>query len=170
MLKYAHIYKEELQEKYCEIILDDDYKYYNNCSWWENEIELSEDTWDSIDFVSVDESNNVLGFMSAEISRGNDKISCIAVLNFSKKGNYTFSKDLYKFLIDLFTKYNIRKIEYTVNVGNPIEKMFDKYTEKYGGRIIGVTKESIKLHDNKYYDSKKYEMFKEDFLRSYKHE
>ena len=61
-------------------------------------------------------------------------------------------------------KYNFRKIEFTVIVGNPIEKMFDKYIGKYGGRIVGIGKESVKLPDNLFYDSKLYEIFKVDFL------
>ncbi|OGO81270.1 MAG: hypothetical protein A2Y21_10715 [Clostridiales bacterium GWC2_40_7] len=75
---------------------------------------------------------------------------------------------MYKFIVDIFLKYNFRKIEFTVVAGNPIEKMFDKYVNKYGGRIVGVRKESVKLQDNLFYDSKLYELFKTDFIKNYK--
>ncbi len=165
MLKYAKPYEEKLQERYLNIILDKDYMFYNNDCWWENEIELSNDTWDSIDFVSIDENDDVLGFISASISRGNEKISSIAAINFANKGNYTFSKDMYKFLIDIFEKYNFRKIEFSVVVGNPVEKMFDKYVKKFGGSITGYKKKSVKLQDNLFYDTKFYEVFKPEFIK-----
>ena len=93
MLKYAKIYEEKLNEMYHEIILDEKYKFFANSCWWENEIELSEDTWDSLDFVSIDAEENVIGFMRADISRGNEKINNLEIINFSQKGNSTFSRD-----------------------------------------------------------------------------
>ena len=51
-------------------------------------------------------------------------------------------------------------------MGNPIEKMYDKYINKYGGRIIGINKQSTKLQDENYYDVKYYEIFREDYLKS----
>jgi len=50
-------------------------------------------------------------------------------------------------------------------MGNPIEKMYDKYINKYGGRIIGINKQSTKLQDGNYYDVKYYEIFRDDYLR-----
>ena len=129
---------------------------------------MSDDTWDSLDFVSIDDEENVLGFIRAKVSRGNEKVTNIEALNFSNKANTIFSRDLYKFIVDIFLKYNFRKIEFTVVAGNPIEKMFDKYVNKYGGRIVGVRKESVKLQDNLFYDSKLYELFKTDFIKNYK--
>jgi RimJ/RimL family protein N-acetyltransferase len=74
---------------------------------------------------------------------------------------------MYNFLVDLFDKFNFRKIEWTVVVGNDnAEKMYDRIINKYGGKIVGVKEKSTKLIDNKYYDIKYYEIFKDDFERS----
>jgi hypothetical protein len=116
--------------------------------------------------VSIDKNDNVLGLFRAEINRVTDKISSLVIVSFCDKCNITFSKDLYQFLQDLFEKYNFRKIEFSVVIGNPIEKMYDKYIKKYGGRIVGIKKQSSKLQDGKYYDVKLYEIFRDKYLKS----
>ena len=44
--------------------------------------------------------------------------------------------------------------------------MYDKIIERYHGNIIGISHESIKLDDGKYYDVKEYELFKRDYERN----
>ena len=60
----------------------------------------------------------------------------------------------------------MRKLEFTVVVGNPIEKTYDKLIKKYGGNIVGVKHKNCKLIDNKYYDEKIYEIFREDYIKN----
>lgn len=164
MLKLAYTYKDKLNIEFQKIVYKDKYKFYNSDNYWNYNLKPSEDSWNDIELVSVDEQDNVIGYFRAGISRTSDKISSLGIINFYNT-NMVFSKDLYQFLIDLFEKYNFRKIEFTVVIGNPIEKMYDKYTKKYGGSIIGVKRASTKLHDGKYYDVKYYEIFREDYLR-----
>jgi len=162
MLKPAYSYKDKLQEIYNTTIFNDKYKYYNFNDYWDYEIKLSNDSWNNIEMVSVDKSNNILGFFRATISRSADKISDLGILNFYEP-NIIFSRDLREFIVNIFDKYNFRKISFCVVVGNPIEKMYDKYIEKYGGNIIGTKKQDTKLIDGKYYDVKFYEIFKDEF-------
>ena len=49
-------------------------------------------------------------------------------------------------------------------IGNPIERTYDKLCQKYGGRIIGIEKEETKLQDNKYYDVKRYEILRSEYV------
>ena len=44
--------------------------------------------------------------------------------------------------------------------------MYDKYIEKYNGRVVGYRKNEIMLSDGQYYDDKLYEITKEDYLKS----
>ena len=71
-------------------------------------------------------------------------------------------------LIDIFEKYNFRKLSFYVVVGNPIEKSYDKMCERYGGRIVGVKRKNTRLIDGKYYDEKLYEILKEDYMKAVK--
>ena len=163
ILKLAYTYENQLQQLFKKIIFQEKYKYYNYSNYWTYNLKLSENSWDSIEMVSVDEQDNVRGFLSASIARDSDKVSSLGMINFYDI-NVVFAKDMYKFIKDLFLKFNFRKIEFTVVVGNPIEKMYDKYIQKYNGRIVGIKKQSTKLQDNKYYDVKMYEIFRDDCI------
>lgn len=166
MLKLALVYKDKLLKEYQNIIYDDHFKYYNCSSYWEIP-KIDESTWNNIQLVSVDKNDNVIGYLTANIDRECNYINGLGIASFNGL-NITFSKDLYQFLIDLFLKYGFNKISFKVVLGNPAEKMYDKYIKKYGGRIIRVRLRHNRLQDGNFYDEKLYEIFKDDFLRHYK--
>jgi len=168
MLKLANLYVEKIQIKYQKIVIfNNKYKYYNYFPYWDYNINIAKDSWNCIEMVSVDNNDHIIGLLKAEINRGSDKVSSLGIINFLEI-NYIFSKDLRQFIHDLFIKFNFRKIEFSVIVGNPIEKTYDKYINKYGGNIVGITHKSIKLQDNKYYDIKYYEIFREEYIKNNK--
>jgi len=164
MLKIAYPYKDKLNKAIQDIVFEEAYKYFNQTSYWDLEVELSKSTWKELQFVSVDENDNILGYFLAEIVRPEAYIDSLGICNFSGKCNITFSRDLYEFLDSLFTKFNYFKITFCVVVGNPIEKMYDRFINKYGGRIVGYYKEHVMLQDGKYYDRKHYEIFRKDYI------
>lgn len=166
ILKLAYPYKDKLQQKYNEIILNEKYKYYNCNHWWKYELKIESDNWQTLQCISTDKENNIIGFIEADIDRNIESVSSLQIINFYDI-NITFSRDLYEFLINLFKKYKFKKINFCVICGNPIENMYDKYINKYGGRIVGVKKEHVKLHDGEICDLKMYEIFKRDFDRCY---
>lgn len=114
--------------------------------------------------VSVDKEDNIHGYVCAYIERECNKVCGLAAINFYDL-NFTFSKDFYIFLTDLFNKYKFNKIEWCVVIGNPAEKMYDRIVKKYGGNIVGVKHQSTILHDGILYDEKFYELFREDYLK-----
>ena len=162
MLKPAYPFKEKLQKKYNEILFQDKYKYFNCEIYWEYEFKLSPDSWTSLEMVSVDSKGNVIGFFRAAISRSADKVSNLGVANFYE-ANPVFARDLKQFILDLLFKYNFRKIEWSVVIGNPAEQIYDRVITKYGGNITGVHKETVRMQDGKYYDMKGYEIFRSEF-------
>lgn len=165
MLKTAYLYQEELNKKISEIAFSPKYMFYNFATYWNFNYKLADSSWQSLQFVSVNKENNVIGFFTAEIHRDFDKICNLGIINFQER-NLVFSYDLKIFLDSLFVKFNYRKIEFSVVVGNPIENAYDKITLKYGGRIVGIQRESAKLMDQKYYDLKMYEIFKSDYEKA----
>lgn len=165
MLKIAYPYKDFIQMAWQAVVHTDKYKYYNATNHWDYEIQLSNSSWDNISMVSVNKYDNILGFLRADIDRCSDKVSNIGVINFGDI-SYTFSKDLYIFLDSLFSKYSFRKIEWTVLIGNPAEKMYDKLVKKYGGRIVGTREKSAMLENGEYCDVKIYEIFKEKYFEN----
>jgi RimJ/RimL family protein N-acetyltransferase len=91
----------------------------------------------------------------------------LGIINFTDD-IITIGKDLRQAIKDIFEKFNFHKLSYCVVVGNPIEKAYDKLTPKYGGRIVGVERQHTKLFDNKYYDVKRYEILREDYINAKK--
>ncbi|MDE7445913.1 MAG: hypothetical protein K2N15_09485 [Lachnospiraceae bacterium] len=74
--------------------------------------------------------------------------------------------DLEKALKDIFTKFNFNKLKFSVVIGNPIEKAYDKAIKRYGGKIIGIEKQETRLIDGKLYDVKRYEIMRSDYLEA----
>ena len=140
----------------------DKYKYYNNNNYWNYEIELKKDSWNQVEMVSVDKNDKVIGYLCAYFERSSNKVSGMAAINFQDV-SLTFSKDFYKFLTGLFEVHNANKIEWTVVVGNPAEKLYDKFINRFGGMVVGINHETTILGDGKLYDMKEYEIFKRDY-------
>jgi hypothetical protein len=161
LLKLALPYKKQLEDMYMEVAFKDKYKYLESSRFIDYGFDLEDSSWSQLDFVSVDKHNNIIGFLSAKLNRNNDSVSNLNVVNFHEI-NITFSKDFRQFLDDLFFKFNFRKINFGVVVGNPAEKMYDKYVQKYNGRVVGVKKDDVILYDNKYYDFKLYEIHRKN--------
>lgn len=64
---------------------------------------------------------------------------------------------------DIFNKYNMNKIEFRAYLDNPVIKHYYKFTEKFGGRLVGILKDTIMLEDGKLHNEVMFEMFKKDY-------
>lgn len=89
----------------------------------------------------------------------------LGVINFSDN-KIIFGMDLGQTLMDIFEKFKFRKLRFSVIVGNPIEKSYDKMVSKYGGRIVGTYYKEQKLIDGEIYDQKLYEILREDYMEA----
>lgn len=162
MLKPAQLYSNELKEKFWNIVYDDKYKFFQGS--YIREIEVDRDTWNRHQFASVSKDNELIGYIKYSIDRSAYCAYSLAIINFTE--NKLFGRDILKALDDIFCKYNLRKLNFNVYIGNPIEKTYDKLIHKYGGRIVGVQKEDILLLDGKYYNKKIYEIFREEYIKN----
>ena len=163
MLDIAQKYTEELKLKLANISYDLKYQFYTG--GWSTEYQPSKDNWNKFEFVSVDNKGNVIGYMSYSIDRNSNHAYGFCIVNFSDN-KITFGRDIAKAIDDIFVKYNFRKLEYSVYVGNPIENTYDRLTKRYGGRIVGTKIRNSKLLDGKLYDFKMYELFRGDYILS----
>lgn len=168
MLDIALNYQEELTKKLRSTWFDDKYKFYEYSSYC-SELKLADDTWNSHQFVSVDTSGNILGYIQYDIDRTTLNCSGLGIINFSDD-NLIFGKDVKIAIQDIFEKFHFNKLSFCVVIGNPIEKQYDKLVNKYGGRIVGIQLAHTKLIDNNYYDVKLYEISADNYYaRRYKH-
>lgn len=163
MLEPAIKYKEQLESIQYETWFNDKYKYWNNDVYYET-LQIDTNTWNKHQFVSV-YNGEVIGYISYNVSRGDNSVYSLSIANFSDN-IIAFGKDLGQSLKDIFEKYKFRRLSFTVVVGNPIEKSYDKMIKKYGGRIVGTYKEAVKLIDGEYYDQKAYEILAKEYFET----
>ena len=163
MLDIAIKYKDTLTQKMLSTAFVEKYKFYNYGSYY-SEFEVEKIMgWTLQQGVSV-KDGEVLGYFSIGINRDSGKIDSLSAINFSDN-KITFGTDLFNFIKKVFSREDINKMAFTVIVGNPIEKTYDKLVNKYGGRIVGVREKDVRLFDGKLYDIKMYEIMKENFLK-----
>lgn len=163
MLEPAIKYRDQLENVQYNIWFKDKYKYFNSGTYY-GAIQIDDNTWNKHQFVSV-LNGNVIGYIEYEISREENHVSSLAIINFTDN-HIVFGRDLAQALKDIFEKYKFRKLNFGVVVGNPIEKSYDKMIKKYGGRIIGTYKENCKLIDGEYYDEKYYEILASEYFNA----
>ena len=163
MLKPAILYAEQLPKMYQKLWFNEKYKYYNYNSYW-NSFTIEDKTWDWHEFVSVSQTGEVLGYIHYRVDRVTLKCCNFGAINFTN--NPLFGKDLLQAIKDIFERFNFHKLAFSVVIGNPVEKSYDRLCQKYGGRILCIEKEETKLEDNKYYDVKRYEILRNDYIRA----
>jgi hypothetical protein len=167
ILDIAQKYEDQLRVLFANIAFDLKYQYLHDYTYREK-YKSMESTWDGHEFVSIDNKGNIIGYFKYYIYRECNKVGSLMIVNFSDN-QITFGKDFRQIVDDIFCKFNFNKLEYGVIIGNSIESTYDRLTEKYGGNIVGIYHKTTKLLDGKLYDSKSYEIFKEDYLRHMKY-
>ena len=163
MLARAHSYKETL--KRCVLDVVDD-PYYDNL--WPNYVDFDSDIKDNNyynqQWVSLENGFNIVGFFCAEVDRTCHYVKSLKIVNFNKDKNITFARDLKDFFLKLLLRFNYHKINFSVVVGSRNEKIYDKFINRYGGRIVGTFYNDRMLQDGSIRDMKHYEITREEFL------
>ena len=159
MLDLAIKHEDKLKKEMIGVMFVEKYKFENVASYY-NETIIKKDWvgWSNIQMVSVNKEGEVIGYFSVDLCRDTFNLSNLHIINFTDD-KVLFAKDLKSFFMKLTKREDIRKLNFSVAIGHPIEKSYDKMVEKYGGRITGTKKEDVKLFDGKLYDLKGYEIF-----------
>lgn len=164
MLDLALNYQEELTKKFRETWMDDRYKWYYAGNFYED-VDIKHDTWNCHQYVSV-KNGEVIGSIEYKIDRSSEYAYNLAIINFEDKPSFEFSRDLGEALDKIFSRYAIRRLEWSVIIGNPIEESYDRICMKYGGRIVGTYRNRTRLTDGRYYDEKLYEIELADYIEA----
>jgi len=162
MLKPAIQYADVLPKMYQSLWFEEKYKYYNYNSYWHT-FSVEDKTQDWHEFVSINSKGEVIGYIHYYVNRITLNCTSFGAINFTD--DPIFGKDLLQAIKDIFERFNFHKLTFGVVIGNPAEKSYDHLCTKYGGRILCVEKEETKLEDNNYYDVKRYEILREDYLK-----
>ncbi|MNP01387.1 hypothetical protein D3C76_931990 [compost metagenome] len=114
--------------------------------------------------MSLDRDGKMLGYLGYDIDRDSGVAYNLCAISFTEDAHPIFAKDLARFLRDIFEKFHFRKLRWTVTIGNPVEKYYDRLCYRYGGRVAGIWLKEDKLMDGTYADRKQYEIFHDDYM------
>jgi hypothetical protein len=164
MLKMAALYAKEITELDCELS-QTEYGRYLYTPDIDTSYKPDGAVWSSIDKVSVSDGK-VIGYFHCRVDRLIPAALGLWIINYTMNKSITFSRDFAKYIDDIFVFYGMAKLNYSVYVGNPAEKQWDKFTFKYGGRIVGTKERDIMLMDGTIVDLKMYELTRENYLKN----
>lgn len=161
MLDVAIKYADALRDKMYDTWFNEKYKYWN-FNTYHSGIEISNETWVNHQFVSI-QDDEIIGYICYEINRESNCCLGLGIINFTDD-KMTFGRDLGQALTDIFEKFQFNKLKFSVVIGNPIEKSYDRMIQRYGGRIVGIFRQDTRLIDGNLYDVKQYEILRSEYL------
>ena len=170
MLEYAKPYEDRLRELFGAVAFDPFYRFLEYRCYREP-FDIPKDTWGGNDFVSI-HAGAVIGFIGYRIRRPENAVDGVRVIHFAGAGGrdahknaYIFGKDVLSAFRDMFERFHFDKVNFSVVVGNPVEKTYDKLARRYGGGIVGTRKRDVRLLDGYLYDLKEYEILAADYSK-----
>lgn len=165
MLRPAQLYKDRLYTEYVKTWYKPENIFYTG--WTGDSIpEIPDNNYDSHHFVSVDKSDNLIGYISYSVDWISMNADKFGIISFDK-GNIVFAKDVYTAVCDLFEKYHMNRISWTAYADNPAIRSYRNFIKRYGGRECGYRRQAARLQDGLLHDSVEFEILAED-LRSEK--
>lgn len=166
MLQNARLYEQELRNHFHIIEYDLRYQFINNC-WGSSEFSFPDNNYDSYWFVSVDEYDDVVGFIYSSFDRVANRITGLCAANFFLDScDTTFIKDLCQFIDDMFMKHNFNSIEWHCYADNPALNGYQKLVKRFDGEIFGPRHQVAMLMDGKLHDSYTFEIMKENYVKN----
>lgn len=156
MLIPAILKKEEILENFKKYYYTEDMMYetggLNN--WLPN---IKEETETGrFQYAIVNSEDKLLGYLDYQVDWYSSCAHNFGLISFIR-GNPIVGKDLFDELKKLMYEYKLHRIEWRMVGGNPIEKHYDKFCEKFNG-TKHILKDVIKDKYGKYHDDIIYEI------------
>ena len=158
MLIPAILKKEEILHEFQKLQYTDDLMYEVGCC--DNYMpdiaeELCKETYQ---FAIVDSKDKLVGYVSYGIDWYSSQAYRFGLMSFDK-GNPLIGRALFEIMENLINKLKLHRIEWGMVSGNPVERHYDKFCEKYNGRKI-VLRDTLKDRLGEYHDSIIYEIIR----------
>ena len=156
MLKPAIIYRDEIQRKMQEYFYTEDMMLEcgDILGNWTPRIEETEDGTEQ---WAVLDGDNVIGFLTYHINWYSGNVSRFGMMSF-ERNNIVFGADIGKKVIELIKRF--RRVEWRMVGGNPVERHYDKFCQRFGG-TKHILKNAIRDREGNYRDDVIYEIIKE---------
>lgn len=169
MLALALQYAQSLQQEYLKAVQSPRCFYYVGGTVRDYSVKLDNNNGNKLQYVSLNKAGgSVIGYIECSLNRVTHTAFSVEAIRFTKDPEGEFSADLCRFVHMLFYRYGLKKMSWSVVVGNPAEVFYDFLVKTYPCfREVGVFKEDVLLDDGKLYDLKFYETTAEGFLRDF---
>ena len=156
MLVPAILFKDKILEEFKKYYYTEDMMYETGglTNWLPD---IQEETESGrFQYAIVDSKQKLLGYLDYHIDWYSSCASRFGLISFDR-GNPTVGRDLYSELNKLINDYKLHRIEWRMIGGNPVEKHYDKFCEKYNG-TKHVLKDAIIDKFGKYHNDVIYEI------------
>lgn len=156
MLIPAILRKEEIIREFQKLQYTDDLMYeVGGCDNYMPDI-ADEPDKETYQYAIVGSEDKLIGYISYSINWYSSQAHRFGLMSFDR-GNPLIGKALFEVMDSLIHKLKLHRIEWYMVSGNPVEKHYDKFCEKYNGRKI-VLRDTFKDRLGEYHDSITYEI------------
>lgn len=160
MLIPAILRKEEILHEFRKMQYTDDLMYeVGRCDNYMPVIAEEPDK-ETYQFAIVDSTDKLVGYIAYKIDWYSSQAHGFGIMSFDR-GNPLIGRALFDVMDNLINKIKIHRIEWHMISGNPVERHYDKFCDKYNGRKI-VLRDTFKDRLGKYHDSITYEIISEN--------
>lgn len=156
MLIPAILKKDEILQEFRKLQYTDDLMYGVGCCDNYMPDILDEPNKETYQFAIVDTKNKLIGYVTYHIDWYSSNAGRFGLMSFDR-GNPLIGKELFYIMENLINTLKLHRIEWYMVGGNPVERSYDKFCEKYNGRKI-IFKDTLKDRYGKYRDSITYEI------------
>lgn len=156
MLVPAVLYKEEIKRKILEYKYTNDMMYYSG--WLGDSIpNIDDDSEDNctVQYAIVD-GDNLIGYFTYMMDWYTSCASCFGLFSFDR-GNKIIGLDVRREMEKIIKEYNVHRISWRMVSGNPVERHYDRFCDKYGGKKFVLT-DAIRDRAGNYHDDVIYEI------------
>lgn len=155
MLVPAIFYADEIRKKFMQYNYSDDLILYNGYLGYCLPKIAENDNGELYQYAVVD-NDKLIGYFTYQIDW---YVSCAR--NFGlfsvDRNNKIIGFDVYRELKKIINQYHIHRMEWRMVGENPVEKHYDKFCKKYGGKKFVLT-DALKDRTGKYHDDVIYEI------------
>ena len=155
MLVPALLYKDEIYRKSIEYYYSKDYFYYTG---WigASPICVSDEADGSTYQWAIVDGDKLIGYFTYTIKWLFKSADSFGLISFDKN-NKIIGIDVRRKLKEIIDKYHLHRIEWRMIGGNPVEKHYDKFCNRYGGKKH-ILRDKLTDETGKYYDDIIYEI------------
>lgn len=160
MLKVAHLYKDRLIPKFYETWYNPEYQYYYDTNPGIPDFPNNPDGL--MQFVSVDEHDNIIGYMSYWIYEPARRAMNFGIMCFDK-GNLIFLQDCVQMVKDIFEKFGLYSMEWRCYQDNERTlALYRNFIYRYGGVEVGRLRHNGASFGRNYEDTVIFEIITSD--------